>query len=117
MIAVIFEVHPAEGQRETYLDLAAGLRAELEQVKGFLSVERFESLTHPGKLLSLSFFEDEAAVMRWRNLDRHRAAQQAGRNGVFSNYRLRVANVLRDYGMTERSEAPEDSRTLHDYLR
>lgn len=114
MIAVIFEVQPTEGQRETYLDLAAGLRAELEQLEGFLSVERFESLTTPGKLLSLSFFEDEEAVTRWRALHRHRAAQQAGRNGVFSNYRLRVANVLRDYGLADRDQAPSDSQEANE---
>jgi heme-degrading monooxygenase HmoA len=110
MIAVIFEVSPADGQRDRYLDIASGLRTELEQIEGFLSVERFESLTTPGKLLSLSFFEDEAAVARWRCLHRHRAAQQAGRSGVFADYRLRVAHVLRDYGLADRAEAPRDSR-------
>lgn len=110
MIAVIFEVSPADGQRDRYLDIASGLRTELEQIEGFLSVERFESLATPGKLLSLSFFEDEAAVARWRCLHEHRAAQQAGRGGVFADYRLRVAHVLRDYGLADRAEAPRDSR-------
>ncbi len=106
MIAVIFEAEPAEGQRETYLDLAAALRPDLDQVDGFLSIERFESLTTPGKVLSLSFWRDEAAVAAWRNHAPHRGAQQAGRAGVFAGYRLRVAHVLRDYGLTDRDQAP-----------
>lgn len=113
MIAVIFEVVPAPGQRESYLGMAAALRPHLEQQDGFISIERFESLTQPGKLLSLSFWRDEEAVQRWRSLPEHRAAQTAGRGGVFENYRLRVAAVMRDYGMQERAEAPGDSRALH----
>lgn len=113
MIAVIFEVWPAEGRRQTYLDLAAELRKELEGIDGFLTIERFESLTQPGKILSLSFWRDEAAVQRWRNLPSHRAAQAAGRGGVFSDYRLRVATVLRDYGLSDRLGAPGDSRSAH----
>ncbi|MBW8271091.1 antibiotic biosynthesis monooxygenase family protein [Caldovatus aquaticus] len=114
MIAVIFEVEPAEGRTDEYLDHAARLRPELERMPGFLSVERFRSLSNPAKLLSLSFWEDEAAVERWRNHAAHRAAQAAGRAGVFAGYRLRVAAVLRDYGMTERREqAPADSRARH----
>jgi heme-degrading monooxygenase HmoA len=116
MIAVIFEVTPAEGQREDYLAIAATLRADLEAIEGFVSVERFQSLTNPEKVLSLSFFEDEAAVMAWRRTARHRAAQEAGRGGVFADYRLRVTHVLRDYGMTDRAEAPDDSRAHHDAL-
>ena len=112
MIAVIFEVEPAKGQRDTYLDIAARLKPELEAIDGFLSVERFESLTTPGKMLSLSFFRDEEAVAAWRNTEDHRRAQVAGRGGVFSDYRLRVARVLRDYGMKERDEAPADSRAV-----
>ena len=110
MIAVIFEVWPTEGRKQAYLDLAAQLRPELERMDGFISIERFQSLTDDGKLLSLSFWRDEAAVAAWRNLEHHRAAQKAGRDGVFRDYRLRVAHVLRDYGMTERAEAPADSR-------
>ena len=113
MIAVIFEVEPAEGHRQTYLDIAAGLRPELERMDGFISVERFESLTQPGKLLSLSFWRDEASVANWRAKERHREAQSAGRAGVFANYRLRVAHVLRDYGLNERDEAPVDARKFH----
>ena len=90
------------------------MRPLLEQVEGFISVERFQSLTHPGKLLSLSFFEDEAAVQRWRTLSAHRGAQAEGRSGLFSGYRLRVAGVIRDYGMTDRAQAPDDSRAAHD---
>jgi len=113
MIAVIFEVQPAEGKKEHYLDIAAGLRPILEQVDGFISVERFQSLTDPRKILSLSFFRDEEAVRQWRNLAAHRAAQAKGRGGVFDGYRLRIASVIRDYGMDDRAEAPDDSRAVH----
>lgn len=113
MIAVIFEVDPADGRRDAYLDIAARLRPELEAIDGFLSVERFESLSTPGKMLSLSFFRDRAAVAVWRNSEDHRVAQAAGRGGVFSGYRLRVATVVRDYGMTDREEAPDDSKAAH----
>ena len=113
MIAVIFELWPAEGQSARYFDIAAGLRDELAAIDGFISVERFQSLTNPGKLLSVSFFRDEAAVQAWRNTVAHRNAQAMGRGGVFANYRLRVAHVLRDYGMNERTEAPQDSRSAH----
>ena len=113
MIAVIFEVWPAEGQRQTYLDIASQLRPLLDQVDGFISIERFESLSTPGKLLSLSFWRDEAAVAQWRNLELHRAAQAQGRAGVFRDYRLRVAGVLRDYGMFQRDEVPIDSQEWH----
>lgn len=110
MIAVIFEVFPAEGQRQTYLDIAAALRPELEKIDGFISVERFESLSTPGKILSLSTWRDEEAVGRWRNFEKHRAAQRAGRGGVFSDYRIRVALVLRDYDMHDRrAEAPAEA--------
>jgi heme-degrading monooxygenase HmoA len=114
MIAIIFEVIPAEGKKDAYLDVAATMRPLVEQVEGFISVERFQSITNPDKLLSLSFFEDEAAVERWRQLEKHRAAQSAGRGGLFADYRLRVAHVLRDYGKFERDEAPEDSRAAHE---
>lgn len=113
MIAVIFEVWPAEGRRDAYLALAAELKADLAAVDGFIAVERFESLTEPGKLLSLSTFRDEAAVAAWRQQTRHRAAQAAGRGGVFAGYRLRVASILRDYGLDDRAEAPADSRAAH----
>jgi heme-degrading monooxygenase HmoA len=113
MIAVIFEVVPAEGQRDAYLAAAASLRDHLAAIDGFLSIERFESLSQPGKLLSLSFWRDEEAVAQWRNLERHRLVQQAGRERIFDDYRLRVAAVIRDYGMHDRSEAPADSRSVH----
>ncbi len=113
MIAVIFEVLPYMGERHKYLDLAGELRSELEKIDGFISIERFESLTLRGKILSLSFFRDEAAVKTWRNLEAHRAAQQAGRGGIFADYRLRIGHIIRDYGMFERDEAPEDSREVH----
>lgn len=98
---------------QTYLDIAAALKPQLEQIDGFLSIERFESLSTPGKILSLSFFRDEAAVLEWRKLEAHRDAQSRGRDGVFRDYRLRVAHVLRDYGLNERDEAPADSREMH----
>jgi heme-degrading monooxygenase HmoA len=110
MIAVIFEVWPAEGHKDEYLGLAAALRPELEKMDGFVSVERFQSLTEPGKLLSLSIWRDEAAVEAWRNHSGHRATQAKGRSGVFADYRLRVAQVVRDYGLRQRAGAPEDSQ-------
>lgn len=114
MIAVIFEVWPTEGKAGEYFDLAAALRQDLAQIDGFISVERFESLTTKGKYLSLSFWRDEKAVSAWRNLETHRKAQAMGRGSVFADYRLRVASVIRDYGMQERGDAPKDSRALHD---
>jgi heme-degrading monooxygenase HmoA len=114
MIAVIFEVWPAPGRKDDYLTIAASLRAELERIDGFISVERFASLTDPGKLLSLSFWRDEKAVQQWRNEVHHRASQRQGRAGVFADYRLRVASVLRDYGLNERAAAPDDSKAAHD---
>lgn len=113
MIAVIFEVWPQQRRRQDYFDLAAELRPLLAQIDGFLSIERFESLSEPGKVLSLSFWRDEAAIAAWRNLEAHRSAQEAGRGGIFKTYRLRVANVLRDYGMDDRAQAPQDSRAKH----
>lgn len=113
MIAVIFEVEPAEGRKSEYLDIAAEMRPLVEEVEGFISVERFQSLTDPKKLLSISFFEDEAALDRWRQLAAHRRAQAKGRAGIFRDYRLRVASVIRDYGMHDRAEAPADSRKVH----
>ena len=113
MIAVIFEVEPRPGCREAYLDAAARLKPLLAQIDGFISVERFESLTQPGKILSLSIWRDEDAVRRWRELEAHRRTQAAGRGALFADYRLRVAAVLRDYGMHEREQAPADSRAAH----
>ena len=113
MIAVIFEVEPAEGRKGDYLDIAAEMRPMLDEIDGFISVERFQSLTDPRKILSLSFFEDEDAIARWRNLNAHRGAQAKGRSGVFKDYRLRIASVIRDYGMFDRAQAPVDSRKAH----
>ena len=113
MIAIIFELWPAEGRADDYFGLAASLKSELERIDGFISVERFQSLADPGKLLSLSFFRDEEAVRAWRALPGHRAAQAEGRRGIFADYRLRVAQVLRDYGQQVRDEAPQDSRQTH----
>ena len=113
MIAVLFEVWPAAGKTQQYLDLAAALKQELSQQDGFISIERFESLSEPVKLLSLSFFRDEDAVARWRNTAHHCATQSKGRSRVFSDYRLRVAHVVRDYGLTDRAQAPDDSRIAH----
>ena len=113
MLAVIFEVWPAAGRAAEYFDLAAALKADLGKIDGFISIERFESLTTPGKFLSLSFWRDEEAIRQWRNLDTHRVAQAKGRGEVFADYRLRVAAVMRDYGMKERVGAPPDSRERH----
>ena len=113
MIAVIFEVWPADGKSIDYFDLAAFLREDLLRIDGFISVERFESLTTKGKYLSLSFWRDEEAISVWRNLEKHRNAQAIGRGGIFENYRLRVASVMRDYGIQERTDAPKDSREMH----
>lgn len=109
MLAVIFEVEPHEGMLDPYLDLAAELRPRLEKIDGFISVERFASLTTPGKYLSVSFWRDEAALAEWRRQANHRRAQHKGRTEMFAGYRLRVAQVLRDYGMNERTQAPEDA--------
>jgi heme-degrading monooxygenase HmoA len=116
MIAVIFEVWPKPEHKQEYLDLAAELRPVLETIDGFISVERFESLTEKGKILSLSFFRDEAAVEAWRNVPAHRKSQGKGRTRIFDNYRLRIAGVIRDYGMNDRVQAPKDSRVVHDAL-
>src|SRR3954469_15364287 len=102
MIAVIFELWPAEGRAEDYFALAGALKSKLEAIDGFISVERFASVTEPGKFVSISFWRDEEAVRQWRNNAEHRAAQDAGRNGIFRDYRLRVAAVLRDYGIADR---------------
>jgi heme-degrading monooxygenase HmoA len=108
-MAVIFEVWPAKGQRDEYLNMAAALRKEVEKIDGFISVERFESLYEEGKLLSLQFWRDETAVARWRNHLDHRVAQGMGRFGMFANYRLRVAQVVRDYGPHDRTQAPAEA--------
>ena len=113
MIAIIFEVEPVAAHRDAYLDIAAKLKPELEKIDGFISVERFQSITNPGKMLSLSFFRDEESVKQWRNLAVHRRSQEAGRGGLFAGYRLRVASVLRDYGLDERAQAPSDSVAVH----
>jgi len=113
MIAVIFEFWPKDSERGRYFDIAANLRPLLAEIDGFISIERFESVSEPGKFLSLSFWRDEEAVSQWRNTEAHRMAQAAGRGGVFADYRLRVAGVIRDYGMADRAEAPEDSRARH----
>jgi heme-degrading monooxygenase HmoA len=114
MIAVIFEVWPAQGRKDDYLGIAAALRADLDRIDGFISIERFQSLSDPEKLLSLSFWRDEEAVKNWRNNSKHRESQTKGRGGIFSDYRLRVATVMRDYGLTERADVPNDSREIHD---
>jgi heme-degrading monooxygenase HmoA len=113
MIAVIFEVWPKPEHKQAYLDTAAALRPILETIDGFISVERFQSLTEPGKILSLSFFRDEAAIQAWRNIEQHRGAQARGRSTLFQDYRLRIAGVIRDYGLNERTQAPQDSLAKH----
>ena len=116
MIAVIFEVWPHADHRNDYFDLAAALKPQLEKIDGFISVERFESLTEKGKFLSLSFWRDEEAVAQWRNLEQHRAAQAKGRGGIFRDYRLRIASVVRDYGMNNQVRGAEDLRAKHHHL-
>jgi heme-degrading monooxygenase HmoA len=113
MLAVIFEVWPADGRAQEYFELAAALKSDLMNIDGFISIERFQSLTTPGKVVSISFWRDEQAILEWRGMERHRSAQAKGRAGVFADYRLRVASVVRDYGMVDRAEAPADSRTVH----
>ena len=113
MIAVIFEVEPAENQADTYLELAAELRPLLDNIEGFISIERFTSLANPTKFLSLSFWESEESIRQWRNLELHRSAQTKGRSGIFDNYRLRITEITRDYGLRQRHEAPTDSRHHH----
>src|SRR5579862_5741081 len=113
MHAVIFEVWPKEESRQEYLDIAAALKPRLEQIDGFISIERFQSLTEPSKVLSLSFWRDDAAIADWRRVEAHRAAQAKGRGELFRDYRLRIASVIRDYGMDERAEAPADSKARH----
>jgi heme-degrading monooxygenase HmoA len=114
MIAVIFEVWPKPEHKDAYLNLAASIRTELESIDGFISIERFESITEQGKMLSLSFFEHEEGVVQWRNTAAHRKAQAIGKQKFFADYRLRIADVQRDYGPTRRDQAPADSRALHD---
>ena len=113
MIAVIFEVCPHPEHKQQYLDIAASLRPVLEEIDGFISVERFQSLTDENKILSISFFRDEAAVEQWRNISAHRSAQTKGRASVFRDYRIRIASVVRDYGMNDRDQTPADSKSEH----
>lgn len=113
MIAVIFEVSPKDEEKQEYLDIAAHLRPRLDKIDGFISIERFESLSTPGKILSLSFWSDEKAIEAWRQMEEHRAAQVKGRATIFKDYRLRIAGVVRDYGMFAREQAPLDSQTFH----
>jgi heme-degrading monooxygenase HmoA len=114
MVAVIFEAFPVEGKRDDYFEMPAQLRPELNKIEGFISIERFQSVTEPGKILSLSFWKDEESISQWRNVELHRRAQEDGRRSIFSDYRLRVAHVLRDYGMFARNQAPRDSKKVHD---
>ena len=113
MIAVIFEFTPAEGRFPEYMDLVAGLKADLEKADGFVSLERFESITTAGKFVSLQFWRDEEAVRKWRNLQKHRDAQKQGRASVFADYRITICSVLRDYRMHDRAQVPADSRQVH----
>lgn len=113
MIAVIFELEPADGRMGEYLDIAAQMRPMLNEIEGFISVERFQSLANPRRYVSLSFFTNEEAIIHWRNLEAHRRAQTQGRKNIFDNYRLRIASVIRDYGKFDRDEAPSDSKAAH----
>ena len=113
MIAVIFEFTPAEGRFSDYMELVGTLKADLDKADGFISLERFESITTKGKFVSLQFWRDEEAVRKWRNVQQHREAQKKGRGGIFKSYRLRIASVVRDYTMDERAQAPKDSVQVH----
>ncbi len=113
MIAVIFEFTPIEGRFADYKALAEGLADDVSKAEGFISIERFESISNKGKFVSLSFWRDEQSVRKWRNLQKHREAQKKGRGGIFESYRLRIAEVLRDYTMDERAQAPDDSVKVH----
>ncbi len=108
MIAVIFEVTPTSSGKDEYLNIAADLKPHLTGITGFISIERFQSLNNPDKILSLSFWEDKTAVSQWRKEMHHKDAQHQGRHHLFDDYRLRVASVLRDYGMNERDQVPTD---------
>jgi len=112
-IAVIFEVEPANWQKQEYLDIATRLVPELEKIKGFISIERFQSIHNPDKILSLSFWENEEAIKQWRNLETHRNAQTKGRESIFKDYRIGIVHTVRDYGMSVRNEAPSDSKSFH----
>jgi heme-degrading monooxygenase HmoA len=113
MIAVIFEFTPAPGRFPDYMELVGQLKPELAKAEGFVSLERFESITTPGKFVSLQFWRDEKSVAKWRKVQQHREAQKKGRGGIFASYRLRIAGVIRDYGMDDRVEAPSDSVAVH----
>ena len=113
MIAVIFEVETRKGKQKNYLEFARELRPLVDKIDGFISIERFESLANPGKMLSLSFWRDEKAIAEWRNISEHRQAQKAGRDSIFSDYRIRIAAVTRDYGMRKTNETPPDSKKFH----
>ena len=114
MVAVIFEAIPGEGKKDEYFAIAEKLRPELNKIQGFISIERFQSVAHPEKILSLSFWKDEESIAQWRNVEMHRNAQAKGRRSVFSDYRLRVAQVVRDYRMKDREQTPADSKHIHD---
>ena len=113
MVAVIFEALPKKENREVYLDMAAGLKPELSKIKGFISIERFQGISNPDKILSLSLWKDEDSIRQWRKSELHRQAQTDGRKSIFEDYKLRVATIIREYGMTERHQAPEDSKLFH----
>jgi heme-degrading monooxygenase HmoA len=113
MIAVIFEVLPTDDGKAEYLSIAASLKGRLTDIPGFISIERFQSLADPNKLLSLSFWQDETAVEQWRNLEEHRAAQAKGRGSLFADYRIRVGSISRDYSLCDREQTPDDSKLCH----
>ena len=113
MIAVLFESKPHPGKKDAYLDAGAKLGPVVEHFDGFLGIERFESITNPGKVMAISYWRDEECVQKWRNLEIHRKIQDTSRRTIFADYRLRVAKIIRDYTMNDRSQAPEDSKTAH----
>lgn len=112
MFAVIFEVQPLPGRAARYFEIAAALKPELQKIDGFVSVERFESVSRPGVFLSLSWWRDEAAITQWRQTVCHRDSQREGREAIFAGYRIHVVSTLRAYGMHDRAQAPADSNAV-----
>jgi heme-degrading monooxygenase HmoA len=96
MFAVIFEVRPKKERWDDYLALAQQLRPRLEAIDGVIANERFKSLRAEGKLLSLSIWRDEKAVIRWRTHGEHHDVQRKGRFEVFEDYHLRVGEIVFD---------------------
>ena len=97
MFVVMFEVQPKAERWNDYLDTARLLRPELERIDGFLDNERFKSERTEGRVLSLSTWRDEKALVRWRTqATHHTLGQTRGRFEIFADYHLRVGEVSAD---------------------